>query len=139
MSVNRIQPKVFFGVALVLIFALYGAERARHFWSGPELIVTYPTDGMTSTSSSIVVRGTARSISMLYLNGNQIFTDEAGLFSERLLLAPGYTILEVRAEDRFDRAERAARAIIYRQHADQEKGAGKEGSAHGDPERAQGY
>ena len=43
-----------------------------------------------------------------------------------------------RAEDRFDRAERETRAIIYRQHADQEKGAGKEGSAHGDPERAQG-
>lgn len=139
MTVNRIQPKVFVGIAFVLIFALYGVERAKHFLSGPELVITYPADGMTSTSSAIAVRGTARNISMLYLNGGQIFTDEAGLFSKRLLLAPGYTILEVRAEDRFDRVEREVRAVVYRQHADPEKDISKERSPHGNSERAQGY
>lgn len=51
----------------------------------------------------LFVRGTARNVSKVTLNGEHIFTNERGDFSERLLVPNGYAILVVAAENRFGR------------------------------------
>lgn len=97
------------GIFVALIFG-YALFRSWDLLVGPELIIKSPTNGEVSKNGIIQVTGEAERIASLYLNGRQIFTDEAGAFKETLLLLPGYNIIVVEAKDKFGRqaAERLA-------------------------------
>jgi len=92
---------------IALIFFLcvvgYGVFELRGVLSGPRLTILEPDEWSVSTSSLIIIRGTAPQMSKLALNGRQIFTDEKGSFVEELLLPDGYSILELVATDRLNR------------------------------------
>lgn len=92
---------------LILFFAaalsLYVLFETREVLMGPQIALIYPQDGDTVQQEVISITGTAHNISHLSLNGRQIFTDTAGVFKEQLLVPEGYTILELKAEDRFNR------------------------------------
>jgi len=62
---------------------------------------------------TVIIEGTARNISSLTLNGNTIAVNQENAFSELLLLSPGFNIIEIAAQDRFDRIETEHRIIIY--------------------------
>lgn len=105
---------IFFVVVLVVGYSLFAF---LPFMRGPQLFISSPQNGSTATTSLVTVAGTARGISYLYLNDRQIFTDAAGRWSEPLLLAPGYNILVVRAEDRFGRTAQKKLELISPQIA----------------------
>jgi hypothetical protein len=60
------------------------------------------------------VVGEAKNVSYLSLNGRQIFTDESGTFSEKLLLPYGYTIMTLKARDRFGRSRTYTLELVYK-------------------------
>ena len=99
---NR-QFKIAIFSLISLIIIGYAVFRLWALISGPSLIVTYPSDGATTSQALIVITGKANRISSLWLNDRQIFTDQEGKFEEPLLLASGYNIMTLRAEDRFGR------------------------------------
>lgn len=100
---------VFFG-----IIAGYSAYQAQDFWTGPTVTINTPADGATTSEPLIRVTGAAERISHLSLNGRQIYTSPNGRFSEPLLLAPGYNIITVAANDAFDRhTEEQVRVILH--------------------------
>lgn len=101
-------------VGLVLVFVFYGILRAKNFLDGPSLVVTTPKNGEVTENQEIIVSGKTKNISSLNLNGRQIFTDKNGDFSEHLLLPRGYTIMEVKASDRFGRVVAARRGVILK-------------------------
>lgn len=98
--------KLFIGALLVGMVASYSLFAFRHYLIGPSITIFSPTNGEVVETSLVTLRGKTSNISRLTLNGRQIFTDEDGHFAEQLLLASGYTILEVSAKDRFDRVEK---------------------------------
>ena len=65
-------------------------------------------------SSHLEIVGTATNVSLIFLNGRQIFTDDTGKFKESLLLAKGYNIIEVSGKDKFDRQVKQQREIILK-------------------------
>lgn len=90
-------------IFLILCFAVYGFYKSRGLLEGPEIIVESPQDGQTVSNSYVEIKGVAKNISFIRLNGRQIFTDEYGNFQESLLLAKGYNIMEVSTKDKFNR------------------------------------
>ncbi len=102
-------------VALVaLVIGLYSYSRAENLIRGPVLTVTTPENGATVSDPLVEVAGTARNITHISMNGRGIFIDETGAFREKLLLPYGYTILIVKAEDRFGRTAERVIELVYK-------------------------
>lgn len=101
------NARFFIGTTVIAIlaasFAVFGLYKAKDFLSGPEITVKSPSNGQTISNSYLEITGMAKNISSLRLNGNQIFTDEKGFFKQGLLLAKGYSIIEISAQDKFGR------------------------------------
>ena len=105
-------------VAVVVGYALFALTP---FLKGPRIVVTSPVNGSTVTTPFLGIEGTAHSVSYLYLNDRQIFTDEEGRFRESLLLHPGYNILVLRALDRFERrAENRVELFLFQEELNTE-------------------
>lgn len=87
----------------VFIIIGYSYYESRNLILGPILDFVSPINGSSTTNSVIEVKGKVKNISFVSLNDNQIFTDKNGLFSEKLLLSPGYNIIKLSVKDRFGR------------------------------------
>lgn len=101
------------GLLLLLALIGYGFFQVRHFVRGPVLSITAPEDGEVVTDPRLTITGSAHNISFITLNESDIFTDENGTFSQELLLAPGYSIIEVSVTDRFKRTRTESREVYY--------------------------
>lgn len=98
-------------VLAVLALLAYGLFEARQLIAGPRIIITSPVQGSATSSTAVIVAGTARNISFLTINDAAAYADEAGHFYEVLTPPPGYSIVTVAATDRFGREVREEVAI----------------------------
>ncbi len=73
-----------------------------------------PLNGASVEHSLINIEGVAKNISHISMNDRQMFTDEEGEFSEKLLLSYGYNIITVKAKDRFGRETKKTLELIYK-------------------------
>ncbi len=85
------------------LFTLYILFQARFLVFGPSITITEPIDGATLANPVVTISGTARNAAWLSLNDSQIFTDEKGAWSEKLILSEGTSIMTVRVRDRLGR------------------------------------
>lgn len=90
------------GVAVIVIIT-YSFFASRDLLMGPQINIISPENGSVVTEPLVVIHGTTKNINSISLNDRPIFIDQEGRFGEQLLLAPGYTILTLRAKDRFGR------------------------------------
>ena len=86
----------------------------RDFLNGPSIVITEPSDGQTIHEASVSVIGNVQRISGITLNDRKIFTDENGIFTEKVALFHGYNEIEISVKDRFDREERKLLKVVYR-------------------------
>ncbi len=100
---QQILTRAIIITVLIIIFAGYGFYEAKCFLTGPKIELVSPAKGTELEKSDIEIKGKASNISLLYLNGRQIFTDTNGDFKENILLAKGNNIIEVSAKDKFGR------------------------------------
>jgi len=101
-------------IIVILTIAGYAYYRTKDFTIGPTITIYSPTNGESVDMSLVEISGIAKNISYISINDRQIFTDEEGVFKEKLLLYPGYNIISVKAEDRFDRNIEKTLEIIYK-------------------------
>jgi hypothetical protein len=99
-------------IAGVGCLLLYIAFQARFLIVGPEVTLVNEPSGVQN-SPTVSLSGTARNIAKITLNGRQIFTDQAGYFSEALVLENGYTIATITAADRYGRETHVVRSFVY--------------------------
>jgi len=98
---------------LGVLFTIYCLFQARFLILGPGVAIESPGDGFVANSSLIMLSGTARNAAWLSLNDRQIYTNEEGQWSEKLILSEGLSIMTVRVRDRFGReAEDSVRLIL---------------------------
>lgn len=91
------------GVAIVVgysYFALGGYVR------GPQIELSTPENGVATTTAWITIAGRVVHANTLTVNGATTSPNLAGNFSESLLLAPGYNIIEIVAQDRYERVNK---------------------------------
>ena len=97
-------------VGTIMTYAYY---QMRDFWNGPSVVLTEPSNGETVHEELLTVSGSAKRISGLTLNDRKIFTDENGLFAEKVALSPGYNEIEISAQDKFNREETKLLEVVY--------------------------
>ena len=106
--------KIAASLLVVVVIVGYGLFRAQTIAEGPKITVREPINGSLSSESLVTISGKARNISFLNLNGSQIFTDETGEFSEKILLSYGYNVITLEARDRFGRKTSESLQVIYK-------------------------
>lgn len=96
----------------VVVLVGYMVIQARLLIVGPEVVITNEPNHVQN-QRHIVIEGEARNIAYLTLNGRQIFTDRQGSFSEELVLENGYTIMTLRAADRYGRETKVEKTFVF--------------------------
>ena len=99
----HIKPKYIILILLFILLIAYSLYQARALLTGPQIWVENPQNGHTVNDPLIIVEGTSKNIAWISLNDHQIFTDEEGRWSEKLLVSPGLSIMTINARDRFGR------------------------------------
>lgn len=107
---------------LIILFLLgiigYAIFNSRVLIVGPQIIIESHKSGQTIAISDLIkLEGKAHNISFFWLNGRQIYTDESGIFSETLLLYPGYNIIWFTAKDKFERVVEQKIELVYQKEA----------------------
>jgi hypothetical protein len=113
--------RLWVAIGAVAIVLGYGAYRAKDFVRGPYIEIESPATGTSFAEPFVEIKGTAGNISYLTLDGNKIFTDESGVWEERILLSPGYNVVQIRAEDRFGRTAVKELELTYTTNGIQEE------------------
>jgi len=99
---------------LILFILIFAGFKAKDLVLGPQIIITSPQNGALLTSPLITIEGKALRIAFITLNDRQIFVNEQGTIREQLLLQNGYTILSLKATDRFNRKVEKRLELIYK-------------------------
>ncbi|MCG3770689.1 MAG: hypothetical protein JW384_01844 [Nitrosomonadaceae bacterium] len=102
-------------VGLLFIAALgYSYFEGRHLLQGPMITLDTVEKTLTVTEPYLRIQGTAERIVELQLNGRPVSVTEAGVFSEDIVLAPGYNRVRFTARDRTGRETVKDLEIMYR-------------------------
>lgn len=96
-----IKPRNLLLTALFTTLAIYSLYQGRFLILGPQIWVDNIKDGETLKDSVVTIAGRAKNVAWLTLNDRQIFTDEEGRWSEKLLVSEGISFITVKARDRF--------------------------------------
>jgi hypothetical protein len=99
-------------ISLLLVVLAFVIFQARYLILGPQIRITEEPIGPQS-ERQVFIAGDAYNISHLWLNGRPIYTDLQGKFKEAIMLENGYTVITIRAEDRYGRSTEITRTIVY--------------------------
>lgn len=94
------------------ILSWYVAFQARAFIAGPSITLHSDATALRDTRT-IIIEGVAQNVTAIMLNDRPIFTDDKGNFRERLVLENGYTIMTLRALDRYGREKVVTQSFVY--------------------------
>lgn len=100
-------------ILLLLSFGIYGMYKAKAFLKGPLITIESPLNGQEVREPFVEIIGKTSNVSILFLNGRQIFTDTENRFKGDLLLAEGYNIIEVSGADKFGRAIKEKLELVF--------------------------
>jgi hypothetical protein len=102
-------------ISLVLLCILgYTGYEIQKVIFGPRITINYPKNGSSVSDSLIEVSGVAKNINDISMDDRKIFIDEAGNFSEKLLLSYGYNTITIKASDKFGRSAEKIVEVIYK-------------------------
>ncbi len=108
---NIIRIGIFIlGFAIIFGYALF---ESYDFLKGPNITITEPQNGSSVSTSSIMIVGKVERIKDLYINNKPVLIDREGNFKEIILLAPGYNISLLSAQDRFKRTIEYKLELVY--------------------------
>lgn len=110
-STNRLKPLLilcFLGV--VLGYAYFRIQGVVH---GVKITVYDLENGETRGQQRLLIAGNAKHATKLTINDYPVPVDQRGNFTESLLLPDGYTIITLRAEDKFGKQNTRTYEVVY--------------------------
>ena len=110
---TKAYAKFFLLSIIVLGIVGYSLYQARNLIEGPKITLTSPSNGATITDPLVHIQGTAKNITFISINNNQIYVDNAGKFDEDLLASPGYNSWVLEARDKFGRTVRKNIELVF--------------------------
>jgi hypothetical protein len=112
-KLNEIPPRRIVVVIFFLLLIGYGLFQTKNLILGPNIAIASPLNGAAVGLNPVEVKGQADRIAFISLNGEQIFTDKDGNFSQKLLLTHGYNIIRLEAQDKFGRTIEKVLNLVY--------------------------
>ena len=103
MKIEDVRPKHILITVGFLLLTVYSLFQARFLILGPGVTILSHKDGAVVHEPQVTLSGKARNAAWISLNDRQIFTDEEGFWSEKLILSEGLSIMTLRVRDRFGR------------------------------------
>jgi hypothetical protein len=92
--------KTFLLSVIIIVFGVI-FYNTKDLILGAPLRVSTIKNGATVSDSFLPILGTAKHSSMLQINGHLVAIGKDGVFSDGVLLSPGYNIIQVTTADRF--------------------------------------
>ena len=124
---------------LGLVIVGYTLFVATPYLSGPSLTVSTPLSNSTSDAATVRITGTTARVSYLTINDQEVALAEDGTFAVERAFPSGYTVLVVRARDRFDRETvdtinfiHSYKPVAHGIQTKEESGQGAEGGPEGE-------
>lgn len=99
-----------FAIGVVVVYTLFSFN---DYLNGPQIIISSPVNGSTSSSSAMVIVGQALHIRDITLNNKPINIDTKGNFRETISLLPGYNVSMISATDKFKRTIEYKLELVY--------------------------
>ena len=109
--------KIFGMGSLFLFFAViagYAYYRSQALVKGVILEVSGIEDGALYKTSRIDISGVAKNAKYLSINNREITIDDSSKFNDTILLAKGYNIVTVKAEDKFGNKKEKDYQLVYK-------------------------
>lgn len=100
-------------VSVVLICLGYVAYEVVNIFSPPDLVVSSPVDSITVTTDAIAVVGVTDPEITVIINGQQVFLDQTGRFSEMVSLKEGLNVITVAASKKRSKQTIVTRRVLY--------------------------
>jgi len=97
----------------IFIVIVYVRQNTYNLVQGPILNIEEPKNGNSYKEPLIEVLGTVQNSAFISINGRQAFVDEENRINDKLLLLPGYNIIEIKTEDRFGKKSQKNINVIY--------------------------
>ncbi len=97
---------------LIVTFGFFGA---KNLILGVKITNVNITDGATVTEPVLHITGNAKNAIHLLLNGREISIDQSGNFNETIALLPGYNVIDIRAQDKFNHVDDKNYKLIYKE------------------------
>ncbi|MCK5476112.1 MAG: helix-turn-helix domain-containing protein [Candidatus Pacebacteria bacterium] len=111
-----LTPKIItliFSIIVVFVVGYYLWYQISSFSSTPYLFVSNPLNDQIINNAEIKVSGQTEEDVIIRINGEDIFVDPTGYFSETIFLKFGNNILEIEAVNKFNKKSLEVRNIIY--------------------------
>jgi hypothetical protein len=96
-------PVLIIGAVLFVCILGYTLFVASPYLLGPSLTLVSPINGETVTASTVTISGKTERVSYLSVNGLPVPLLEDGAFLIERSFPTGYTVVVIRARDRFGR------------------------------------
>lgn len=120
------NPRTLIIIAFFALFLLYGAFETAKLFLGPSLVIETPKDLSTIEDPFITVNGHVKRVAYITINDRQIFADTKGYFEDKLLLLPGYNIIELQVKDRFGKELKKELKLWYKKTETKEESSEEE-------------
>jgi len=111
----KLSLKILTGSLFLFLILGYSLYQSRNLLMGPVITINEPKNGSTTEEQMIKIAGAAKNIKSISLDDRPIFIDEAGSFSEKLLLSNGYNIIKISAWDKFDKKTDKLIEVVYKE------------------------
>jgi Glucodextranase, domain B len=103
------------GLAIFLLIAIFAYFNSRNLVEGPVISIDSPKNGELEHTNLISITGTVKNASAVWIDDRKIFLDQNNHFNEKLLLPLGYTIITIKAENRFGTSAQKTLTVVYNQ------------------------
>lgn len=108
-NVHRLLKRLAIGVSVLALLAYLGLK-VRTTVTPPALQIVAPAQDFITHQHTITIEGVTEAESTVRINGQQVFTDPAGRFSEEIDLQPGLNVIKIAAQK-----QRSREHVVYRQ------------------------
>jgi hypothetical protein len=97
------------GIIAVLGVVFYNT---KDIFFGSSFSIVAVSDGATVQNSFLPISGNAKNATEVDINGRTIALDKKGLFSDGIVLSPGYNIVEIKQRDRFGKEQKKVLHLV---------------------------
>lgn len=111
------------GILGVIVVTLYSAYVALPFFQGPQIQIDTPGHTVHGT---IYLSGTTERVSKLSINELEVPITDTGAFAVERAFPAGYTVVVIKASDRFGRSREEILTFVTQPHASQEESSDQE-------------
>ena len=101
----------FVGLFVLGVIGIYLYVSVGNFVKSPWIIIEEPLNNITVNDNKITVKGKTRDNSQVFINGQQVFVDLDGSFSDEIELRDGINNIQIKSINKFNKENTVERIV----------------------------